>query len=185
MSQIGKKVINIPAGLQIRYHNRTLEVKGPLGTQSLQLPSFLRIKWLGNPISQLILELEPSNQLEKLQQKRSIWGTSRTQINHLLQGVKNGFSIKLNLVGVGYRAHVESNFLVLKLGYSHLIKHKIPIDLNIQCIQPTIVLITGCDKQKVNQVAALIRSYRKPEPYKGKGIRYENEVIRLKEGKRT
>lgn len=187
MSHIGKKIINIPSGLNIKYNKNLLEAEGPLGYKSITLPDFIEIKWLGAPINQMLLSMKGSDLKKKeMKYQKSLWGTYRTLINHLFQGIKTGFSMKLNLIGVGYRAHLENkNTLVLKLGYSHLVRYKIPEGAQIQCIQPTILLITGNDKQKVNQIAAVIRSFRKPEPYKGKGIRYENEIIKLKEGKRT
>lgn len=185
MSHIGKKIINIPLGLEVHYQNNILKVSGPLGIRKLQIPKFLAIQWLGNPINQMSLSLQNENIVKRLKQQKSLWGTYRTLIQHVFQGVKTGFSIKLVLVGVGYRAQIDKKILFLKLGYSHSIQYEIPENITIQCIQPTILLITGQDKQKVHQVAANIRSYRKPEPYKGKGIRYENEKIRIKEGKRT
>lgn len=184
MSHIGKKPIQIPLGVNISYNKIFIKITGPLGSLSLELPTKIKCNFSTSPSPQLFIQVDTH---EEKQNKESIslWGTYRSLINNMIIGVSRGFSKKLELVGVGYRATLSQNdTLNLKLGYSHPIEYNIPKDVKIQCLKPTLILITGIDHQRVNQVASEIRRFRSPEPYKGKGIRYGEEVISLKEGKK-
>jgi large subunit ribosomal protein L6 len=117
-------------------------------------------------------------------QSRAMWGTTRALVNNMVTGVSTGFSVNLEITGVGYRAQVQGNTLNLQLGYSHDIPFPIPGDVRITCDRPTVITVSGADRQRVGQIAADIRAYRPPEPYKGKGIRYATETVRRKEGKK-
>ena len=125
--------------------------------------------------------IAPNNETK---QARALWGTTRALVNNMVTGVSAGFTRKLEINGVGYRAAVQGKTLVLQLGYSHDINFPIPQDIKIACEKPTAIAVTGADRQRVGQVAAEIRSFRQPEPYKGKGIKYADETIRRKEGKK-
>lgn len=185
MSHIGKKSIHIPLDINISYNKFSIKITGPLGTLSLELPNKIECDFKTSPSPQLYVKIKDDNNSKKNKKNLSLWGTYRSLINNMVLGVSRGFSKKLELVGVGYRASLEKNdILNLKLGYSHPIDYNIPNDVKIQCLKPTLILITGIDHQRVNQVASEIRRFRSPEPYKGKGIKYGEEVISLKEGKK-
>lgn len=177
MSRVGKKPIEIPANVQITIENGTLAAKGSLGELSVQYPAnnFL-IKQDGQ-----MLTVEVSSQKFK---SSALWGLYRSLIANVVQGVSQGYSKKLEIQGVGYRAEVKGKELVLNLGYSHPVIVDIPDGIKIE-VEKANIIISGIDKQKVGQIAADIRSKRKPEPYKGKGIRYEGEHVRRKQGKRA
>lgn len=174
MSRIGKLPIHIPEGVEIQINENTITAVGTLGSLSLKYHSSIQI---------LKEEDTLQFQLKNLDYK-SYWGTYRTLVNQMIIGVSQGFVINLELIGVGYKAHIEENQLILKVGFSHDIIHKIPEGIKIICQKPTFISIYGINKQKVHQEASIIRSYKKPEPYKGKGIIYENEIIIKKEGKK-
>ena len=176
MSRIGKKPVAIPGGVTATVNGQEVKVKGPKG----ELKHVL--------VDSVMAELDKDEVAviprEDTQEARAMWGMSRTLIANLVAGVTEGFTKKLEITGVGYRAALQGANLQLQLGYSHDIAYPIPQGIQIQCPKPTEIIITGIDKQKVGQVAAEIRRYRPPEPYKGKGIRYAGEFIYRKEGKK-
>ncbi|GAX89306.1 50S ribosomal protein L6 [Effusibacillus lacus] len=175
MSRIGKKPIAIPSGVEVKYDNGTLTVKGPKGTLTRDLHKEMIVKIEDN---QITVE-RPSE--EKLH--RSLHGTTRTVINNMVEGVTKGFEKKLELVGVGYRAAKAGNKITLSLGFSHPVEVVPEQGIEIDVEGTNKLIIKGINKEQVGAVAAKIRSLREPEPYKGKGIKYENEVIRRKVGK--
>jgi large subunit ribosomal protein L6 len=176
MSRIGKKPVAIPGGVTASVNGQEVAMKGPKGE--------LRHVLVDSVIAKLDKgELEVSMR-EDSREARAMWGMSRTLISNLVTGVTEGFTKKLEITGVGYRAAVQGANLQLQLGYSHDIAYPIPQGIQIVCPKPTEIIITGIDKQKVGQVAAEIRGYRPPEPYKGKGVRYAGEYIFRKEGKK-
>ena len=175
MSRVGKSPITIPEGVDCLLEGQKLSVKGKLGALSLHLSEDVAVKHVENK-----LEVNLAND----KSPRSTWGLIRTLIGNMVEGVNEGFTKVLEVNGVGYRASVDSGVLQLQLGYSHDIKVGIPEDISVKCSKPTEIIISGVDKQRVGQFAAEIRSLRKPEPYKGKGVSYQNEYIRRKEGKK-
>lgn len=182
MSYIGKKMIRIPSTVKVTNNNSLLSVEGPLGELKLKLPLEIDLLIESNELS---VKYTPNSNIKKLnKQKLPLWGTYRSLIYNMILGVSRGYNVKLELVGVGYRANYQEGILTLKLGYSHDVQYSVPENVEIKCIKPTLISITGIDKQIVNQVAAEIRLFRKPDAYKGKGIRYYGEVIKLKEGKK-
>lgn len=176
MSRIGKVPIIVPEGIEIKHSEQNFSVKGPLGTLSMEYRPDVLIQ-----INDGKIELTPANESKRA---RSLWGTYRSLIEQMILGVTQGYVTNLELVGVGYKASVEGNVLTLKVGLSHDIVHAIPEGIEISCLKPTLISIRGIHKQKVNLEASRIRAYKYPEPYKGKGILYENEKIKLKEGKK-
>jgi large subunit ribosomal protein L6 len=176
MSRIGKKPVPVPAGVTASIEGRTLNVKGPKGTLALQLRDEISYTVEGDGIT-----VKPANDTK---QARAFWGMQRTMVQNLITGVTEGFSKKLLITGVGYRAAAQGKVLKLQLGYSHDVNFDIPEGIDIKTPDQTTVEISGIDKQKVGQVAAEIRRWRKPEPYKGKGIKYDGEFIFRKEGKK-
>lgn len=186
MSHIGKKGIQIPLDIKISCDKSSINIVGGLGNFYFQLPKEINCILTFDSSPQLYVKLNLLEKNEKISKKSlSIWGTYRSLIYNMIVGVSRGFSKKLELVGVGYKAYLDQeNILNLKLGYSHIIRYIIPQDVKIQCLKPTLIFITGIDKQRVNQIASEIRHLRKPEPYKGKGIRYGGEILYLKEGKK-
>lgn len=176
MSRIGKKPIEIPSGVTVELSNSDLTVKGPKGVLAMQILDEVEVA-----INDGSVDVAPRDE-SKL--ARSRWGMQRTLISNLVEGVTKGFSKKLEISGVGYRAQMKGSSLALQLGFSHDVDYPVPEGITIKCPDQTTIEISGMDKQKVGQVAAEIRSYRKPEPYKGKGIRYEGEYIFRKEGKK-
>lgn len=177
MSRIGKLPVTIPDGVEAKLTDHHLEVKGPKGVLELDVPRRLAIKHENNEIS-----VTPLNDTEKL--SISLWGTYQRLISNLVTGVTEGFTKVMEFSGVGWRMEVKGNVLVMNLGYSHPIEYKFPETISIT-IEKNVITITGIDKQTVGQVAAEIRAYRKPEPYKGKGIKYQGEIIRRKAGKQA
>ena len=177
MSRIGKKPIAIPAGVTATVDSGTLTVKGPKGTLAMQLLDDL-VKY---EVAEGEIRVTP---LTQAQRNRAAWGMQRTNVQNLVTGVTEGFSKKLLITGVGYRAASQGKVLKLQLGYSHDVNFDIPEGIEIKTPDQTTVEISGIDKQKVGQVAAEIRRWRKPEPYKGKGIKYDGEFIFRKEGKK-
>ena len=176
MSRIGKHPVPIPSGVEVQLSGQTLTTKGRLGSLSLVVSNEVTAS-----ITEGAVTIAPKSDTK---QSRAMWGTTRALVSNMVTGVSTGFSRNLEIVGVGYRAAVQGNTLNLQLGYSHDIPFPIPADVRIACERPTVVSVSGADRQRVGQVAAEIRSYRPPEPYKGKGIRYANETVRRKEGKK-
>ncbi len=176
MSRIGKLPIDVPSGVSVSVDGSAVSVKGPKGELAATLVDDVNIAFENNQIS-----ITPK---EKTQRARSMWGMQRTLVFNLVEGVSKGFERKLEITGVGYRAQVKGPVLNLQLGYSHDIDFPIPDGIDIKTPDQTTILISGIDKQQVGQVAAVIRAYRKPEPYKGKGVRYAGEYIFRKEGKK-
>jgi large subunit ribosomal protein L6 len=176
MSRIGKKPIAVPSGITANVEGQTVKVKGPKGALQVVLHDDVTVKLEGGQI-----KVDPRGETKRA---RSQWGTSRTLIANLIAGVSKGFEERLEINGVGYRAAVQGKNLQLALGYSHDILYPIPEGITIATPRPVEIIITGSDRQKVGQVAAEIRDYRPPEPYKGKGIKYVSERIFRKEGKK-
>jgi large subunit ribosomal protein L6 len=176
MSRIGKKPVAIPAGVTATMEDGTLSVKGPKGVLSLQM-----VEEVVYTLEDGAVNITPVNKSTKA---RSYWGMQRTLVQNLVDGVTEGFSKVLEITGVGYRANVQGSILKLQLGFSHDVDFAIPEGIDIKTPDNTTVEISGMDKQKVGQVAAEIRRWRKPEPYKGKGIKYRGEYIFRKEGEK-
>ena len=176
MSRIGKKPVTIPSGVTADIANGVLTVKGPKGTLTLSLRDEISYTLDGEAIV-----VKPANDTKAA---RAFWGMQRTLVNNLVVGVTEGYTKTLNITGVGYRATAQGKTLKLQLGYSHDVDFAVPEGIEIKTPDNTTVLISGIDKQKVGQVAAEIRRWRKPEPYKGKGIKYAGEFIFRKEGKK-
>ncbi|MCX8096133.1 MAG: 50S ribosomal protein L6 [Spirochaetes bacterium] len=177
MSRVGKKPVEIPSDVSVSINNNTLIVKGKLGELKLDINPVVDVKIDGNKI---IVSPKADTKFA-----RAMWGTTRALINNMVVGVSKGYSKVLQLVGVGYRARLEGNKLVLNVGYSHPVEFVPPQGIKFNVEEQVKITVSGYDKALVGQVSANIRAIRKPEPYKGKGIRYENEVIVLKEGKKT
>jgi large subunit ribosomal protein L6 len=175
MSRIGKKPVAMPAGVSANVEGQTLTVKGPKGTLSMQLLDDL-VKY---EVAESEIRVTP---LVDAQRNRAAWGMQRTNVQNLVTGVTEGFSKVLEITGVGYRAQAQGKNLKLQLGYSHDVNFAVPEGVEVKTPDNTTVEISGIDKQKVGQVAAEIRRWRKPEPYKGKGIKYRGEYIFRKEG---
>jgi large subunit ribosomal protein L6 len=176
MSRIGKHPVPIPAGVEVQLSGETLTAKGQLGTLSLAVSDEVTATVADGAVT-----IAPKSESKR---SRAMWGTTRALVNNMVTGVATGFTRNLEINGVGYRAAVQGSTLNLQLGYSHDIAYPIPQEVRITCERPTAIRITGADRQRVGQVAAEIRGYRPPEPYKGKGIKYADEFIRRKEGKK-
>src|ERR1043166_5526990 len=176
MSRIGKNPVAIPSGVQVELSGETLTAKGRLGALSVALTNEVTASVADGQVT-----IAPKDESKRA---RAMWGTTRALVNNMITGVANGFTRNLEINGVGYRAAVQGNALNLQLGYSHDINYPIPSDVKIACERPTAITITGADRQRVGQVAAEIRAFRPPEPYKGKGVKYAEETIRRKEGKK-
>jgi large subunit ribosomal protein L6 len=177
MSRIGKRPVAMPAGVSAEVQGQTLTVKGPKGTLSMQLLDDL-VKY---EIAEGEIRVTP---ITDAQRNRAAWGMQRTNVQNLVTGVTEGFSKVLEITGVGYRAAAQGKNLRLQLGYSHDVNYPVPEGIEVKTPDPNTVEISGIDRQKVGQVAAEIRRWRKPEPYKGKGIKYRGEYIFRKEGKK-
>lgn len=176
MSRIAKNSVKIPDGITCSFDNSLFKVKGKLGEMSIKIHEKFTIKNENNEIS--VLPLDDKDKTNP------IWGTMRAYIANSIVGVNNGFIKTLELNGTGYRASVSGSNLKLQVGYSHDIEYEIPKDVTIECPKPNIIKIKSVNKEKLGAVSAKIRSFRKPEPFKGKGIKYENEFIFRKEGKK-
>jgi large subunit ribosomal protein L6 len=176
MSRVGKKAIAVPSGVTANVEGQTIKIKGPKGALSLAVHDDVEVKLDGGQI-----KVDPRSETKRA---RSQWGTYRTLIANLISGVTKGFEQRLEINGVGYRAAVQGKNLQLALGYSHDVVYPIPEGITIATPRPVEIIISGADRQKVGQVAAEIREYRPPEPYKGKGIKYSDERIFRKEGKK-
>ena len=176
MSRIGKKAVAVPSGVTAGVEGQTVKIKGPKGALQVVLHDDVAVKLEGGQI-----KVDPRSETKRA---RAQWGTSRTLINNLIAGVTKGFEQRLEINGVGYRAAVQGKNLQLALGYSHDVIFPIPEGITIATPRPVEIVISGSDRQKVGQVAAEIRDFRPPEPYKGKGIKYSDERIFRKEGKK-
>lgn len=176
MSRIGKKPVELPGGVSASVSGQTIEVKGPNGTRSFRASDDVNIAVEDNAVS-----VTPRGTSKRARQQ---WGMSRTQVANLVQGVTGGFKKELEIRGVGYRAALQGKVLKLSLGYSHDVLFDIPEGITVTAPKPTQIVVEGHDQQVVGQVAAEIREWRKPEPYKGKGIRYVGEFVRQKAGKK-
>ena len=175
MSRIGKMPITVPAGVDVKIDGTTVTVKGPKGELTSAFPETMMIEQEGEQIT----VKRPNDEREN----RSFHGLTRTLIANMIEGVTNGYSKKLVLVGVGYRAALKGKDLELSLGYSHPVTVEAPEGITFECPSQTEIIVSGISKEQVGQMAANVRAWRKPEPYKGKGIRYDNEVVRRKLGK--
>jgi len=176
MSRIGNKVVNIPAGVTVTVaDNNLVTVKGPKGELSFQFNNDIEVS-----VSATEVAVKRPNDTKEM---KTLHGTTRALINNMVKGVSEGFTKKLEINGVGYRAALQGKTLVVSAGYSHTVEKEIPAGLEVKLPKNTIIEISGVDKQLVGQFAADIRDIRKPEPYKGKGIKYDYETIRRKEGK--
>jgi len=176
MSRIGKRPVPLPSGVTATTEGQTLVVKGPKGTLSLQMRDEISYD-----ISEDGISVQPANETK---QARAFWGMQRTLVQNLVTGVSEGFTKVLEITGVGYRATAQGKTLRLQLGYSHDVNVEVPDGIEVKTPDNTTVEVSGIDRQKVGQVAAEIRRWRKPEPYKGKGIKYRGEYIFRKEGKK-
>ena len=176
MSRIGKKSVTVPKGVTANVSGQSVTVKGPKGELSFLASDDIEVKFADGRIT-----VDPRDDSKKA---RAAWGMSRTMVSNLMTGVTQGFERRLEINGVGFRAAVSGKNLQLNLGYSHDVLYAIPAGIKIECPKPTEIVVSGADKQKVGQVAAEIREYRPPEPYKGKGVKYSDEHIFRKEGKK-
>jgi large subunit ribosomal protein L6 len=176
MSRLGKMAVAIPAGCQVRAEGNTIVAKGPKGELKFAGSDDVAVKIEGN-----VINFEPKNDSKHA---RAMWGTTRAQVQNIVTGSTQGFEKKLEINGVGYRAAVQGKVLQLSLGYSHDVTYPIPEGITITTPKPTEITVAGSDRQRVGQVAAEIRAYRGPEPYKGKGVKYAGEFIFRKEGKK-
>ncbi len=176
MSRIGKKPVPVPKGVTANVEGQTVNAKGPKGQLAVALVDQVSVAMTDSGV-----KVEPRDQTKVA---RSLWGLSRTLVQNIFVGVTEGFEERLEISGVGYRAQVEGKNLNLALGYSHDVKFPIPEGIKIETPKPTEIVVSGIDKQKVGQVAAEIRRWRPPEPYKGKGVKYVGEYVFRKEGKK-
>ncbi len=176
MSRIGKKPVDLPAGVTATVSGQTIEVKGPKGTRNFTATDDVTIAVEDNAVS-----VTPRGKSKRARQQ---WGMSRTMVANLVTGVTDGTKKELEINGVGYRAQMQGNTLKLSLGLSHEVNFEVPAGVTVTAPKPTQIVVEGIDQQLVGQVAADIRAWRKPEPYKGKGIKYKDEYIFRKEGKR-
>lgn len=177
MSRIGNKHIEIPQGVEVVLEGNTITTKGAKGTLNFTFNAEIGVEVKDNAIH----VTRPSD----AKHHRALHGTTRAVINNMINGVSNGFTKVLEIQGVGYRAQLQGDTLVVNAGYSHPVNMKLPEGIKVVCPSPTEIQISGCDKQVVGEFAAEIRKIRKPEPYKGKGIRYQGEYVRRKEGKKA
>ncbi|MEI9917034.1 MAG: 50S ribosomal protein L6 [Methylovirgula sp.] len=176
MSRVGKKPVVLPAGVTAKVEGQNIAVKGAKGELRFEVPGDVNVSFADNQI-----KVDPRNETKRA---RALWGTTRAQVNNLVVGVTKGFERKLEINGVGYKAAVAGKNLQLSLGYSHDVVFPIPQGIAITTPKPTEITIVGIDKRQVGQVAAEIRAFRPPEPYKGKGVKYSDEFIFRKEGKK-
>jgi len=176
MSRIGKRPVELPSGVTATVSGQTVEVKGPKGTRTFTATDDVTLSIDENAVS-----VEPRGPSKRARQQ---WGMSRTMLQNCVTGVTDGFKKELEVNGVGYRAQMQGNVLKLNLGYSHDVNFEVPEGVTVTAPKPTVVIVEGADQQQVGQVAANIREWRVPEPYKGKGIKYVDEYIFRKEGKK-
>ncbi len=176
MSRVGKKPVQVPAGVTATLAGQTVKMKGAKGELAFTVPEEVSVAMEGGAVV-----VQPRDSSKRA---RALWGTSRAQVNVLVEGVTKGFEKKLEINGVGYKAAVQGKILKLSLGFSHDVDYEIPQGIAIVTPKPTEIIVSGINKQQVGQVAAEIRDYRGPEPYKGKGVKYADEFIFRKEGKK-
>jgi large subunit ribosomal protein L6 len=176
MSRIGKNPVVIPQGVNVTLAGQTITAKGKLGEGSVTVVDDVSVELADGAIT-----VKPRTESRRA---RNMWGTTRALVSNLVRGVSEGFTQNLEINGVGYRAAVQGKDLVLALGYTHDIKYPIPAGVTMKTEKPTMIAITGASKQQIGQIAAEIRAYRPPEPYKGKGVKYVSETIVRKEGKK-
>ena len=176
MSRIGKHPVAVPDGVTVSLTDGEIKIKGKLGELNAVISDLVNVELKDNSVV-----VSPVNESRE---SRAMWGTTRANINDMVKGVSQGFSKKMEIVGVGYKAAMQGNNLKLSLGFSHEVDFPVPEGIKIVCSSPTALEVSGFDKQKVGQVCAEIRKYRSPEPYKGKGIKYAGEAILRKEGKK-
>ena len=176
MSRVGKYPVTVPSGVQVALSGRTVTAKGKNGELKLELTDAVDIEIADNQVA-----VKPRGNDRRA---RTLWGTTRSLINSMVTGVSTGFAKEMEINGTGYRAAVQGKDLILNLGYSHEVRYPIPAGIKITCEKPTSIKVEGADKRQVGQVAAEIRAWRGPEPYKGKGVKYVNEQILRKEGKK-
>jgi large subunit ribosomal protein L6 len=176
MSRIGKHPVEIPSGVQVTFAGNLLTAKGKLGELKATVSEDVSVVVES---SQVVVSMVEGNKRSKQQ-----WGATRTQVSNLVVGVSAGFTKELEINGVGYKAAVQGKEIVLSLGFSHEIRYPIPAGVEVKCEKPTAISIKGADKQQIGQMAAEIRAFRPPEPYKGKGVKYAGEEILRKEGKK-
>jgi len=176
MSRIGKRPVELPSGVTATVTGQTIAVKGPKGERSFSATDDVTLTVEDN-----VVKVEPRGKSKRARQQ---WGMSRTMVQNLVTGVTDGFKKELEINGVGYRAQMQGSTLKLSLGYSHDVNFEVPQGVTVTAPKPTEVIIEGSDEQLVGQVAANIREWRKPEPYKGKGIKYKDEYVFRKEGKK-
>lgn len=176
MSRIGKNPVEVPSGVEVSIANDLLTAKGKNGTLTVALHEAVEVKQEDGKVV--------VNPRAGAPAAGKMWGTMRSMINNAVVGASEGFTVRLEINGVGYRASVQGSNLNLQLGYSHDIIYPIPQGITVKCERPTLIEISGASKQQVGQIASEIRAFRKPEPYKGKGVKYENELIVRKEGKK-
>lgn len=189
MSRVGKSPVLVPNGVQVEIANDEVTIKGKLGELKMPIASEVKVTYEdakpdesaegGDALAQLVVEAVNDSTFS-----RAMWGTVRSNLNNMVKGVSEGFEIRLEIKGVGFRAQSNDKLLTLFLGFSHEIKYAIPPEINIKCEKQTTIVISGADKQKIGQVAGEIISYRPVEPYKGKGVYIEGTQIRRKEGKK-
>ncbi|MBL6761327.1 MAG: 50S ribosomal protein L6 [PS1 clade bacterium] len=176
MSRIGKRPVAVPEGVEINLNGHNVAAKGPKGELAVKLSDLVEVAQNDDGVT--------VSSVDKSQSARSHWGLSRSMVQNIVTGVSEGFSRKLELKGVGYRAQMQGKTLKLSLGFSHDIDFPVPEGIDVECPSQTEILVSGIDKQKVGQVASEIRGYRPPEPYKGKGVHYQGEYVFRKEGKK-
>jgi large subunit ribosomal protein L6 len=176
MSRIGKKPVELPSGVTATVSGQTIEVKGPKGTRSFTATDDVTLS-----VEDGSVKIDPRGKSKRARQQ---WGMSRTMVQNCVTGVTDGFKKELEINGVGYRAQMQGNVLKLNLGYSHDVNFEAPAGVTVSAPKPTEIIVEGIDQQLVGQVAANIREWRAPEPYKGKGIKYKDEYIFRKEGKK-
>ncbi len=176
MSRIAKSPIAVPSGVEVKLSGQDVMVKGPKGSLGMKVHPFVTVSQNDGSIS-----FAPKKEVKE---QWAMAGTTRALLNNMVTGVSTGFERKLSLIGVGYRAQAKGRTLNLSLGFSHPVEYEVPEGVDIATPSQTEIILTGCDKQKVGQVAAEIRAYRPPEPYKGKGVRYSDEVVVRKEAKK-
>lgn len=176
MSRVGKYPVAVPDGVTIEIANDAIKAKGKLGELSAPISPEVEVVYEDN-----VVRVTPKRETKKA---RAMWGTTRALVSNIVTGVSTGYTVDLEINGVGYRAAVEGKDLVLALGFSHPVRFPIPAGITMKCERPTAISISGSDKQVVGQLAAEIRAFRPPEPFKGKGVKYANETILRKEGKK-
>lgn len=177
MSRVAKTPVSIPSGVEVNVNGQLIQVKGPKGSLQLEVNPAVKLTVADNAVS-----FDWAGKEDGVSSEQA--GTARALVNNMITGVSQGYQRKLTLVGVGYRASVSGDVVNLALGYSHPIEHKLPEGVKAECPSQTEIVLSSIDKQLLGQTAANIRAYRKPEPYKGKGVRYSDEVVRIKEAKK-